>query len=404
MEMTVPIYILSGFLGSGKTTLLQHMLENWKADGKTPAVVMNEIGDVNLDGMMLDGDVAMAELLSGCICCSNRADLGMELYNLIQSQQPDMIVIEASGVANPVEILDAVTEISLYHRMELRNLITVVDAKHLWKLYEQQQGKTYRLMQEQIRAASILIVNKSDLVQPEQLEQVQNIARRWNPYAPLYMTVRCELERALYEQTHPSLAAESSPQYAADITANPTATPLATTAAHAEEHTQTGDHNNDAHNDHHHGDVTNYEHYSCQLFDAQNKANTAEFTVAEASDTAAPQAHTHHDTHEHDHHPSLHHSHAHVMVYTHYFNAPIDSAAFERLIADLPSEVYRAKGILTFSDTNSRFLFQYAYKQSDFMKITPQKQVPDVAVFIGEHFDKRHIQAQLLLLEQATSC
>ncbi|MEW4369323.1 CobW family GTP-binding protein [Paenibacillus kandeliae] len=348
--MTVPIYILSGFLGSGKTTLLQQMLENWKAEGKTPAVVMNEIGDVNLDGMMLGEDVAMAELLSGCICCSNRADLGMELYNLIQTGEPDVIVIEASGVANPVEILDAVTEISLYHRMELRNLITVVDAAHLWELYEQQQGKTYRLMQEQIRAASVLIVNKSDLLESERLEKVEQIARGWNPYAPMYVTVRCELDRYLYEQAGHALAGEHH------VTAAEGNASIAEEQVHSAHHDQ----NEQLHRKHDH------------------------------------QHHEDHHTHTH----APHHSHEHVMVYTHYFEQPINSEAFEALIANLPTEVYRAKGILTFNDTNSRFLFQYAYRQSDFMKITPQKPVPDVAVFIGEHFDKRHIQELLLTLER----
>ncbi|WP_411346186.1 CobW family GTP-binding protein [Paenibacillus sp. WLX1005] len=351
--MTVPIYILSGFLGSGKTTLLQHMLENWKAEGKTPAVVMNEIGDVNLDGMMLGEDVAMAELLSGCICCSNRADLGTELYNLIQTGEPDVIVIEASGVANPIEILDAVTEISLYHRMELRNLITVVDAAHLWELYEQQQGKTYRLMQEQIRAASVLMINKSDLLDADRLEQVQQIARGWNPYAPMHVTVRCELDRDLYEQASHALAGEHQAPNADQLTTD-----------EYNHHSANHDHDHNHHSDDH--------------------------------------DHSHsHDEHERVHAP--HHSHEHVMVYTHYFEQPINSEAFEALIAGLPAEIYRAKGILTFNDTNSRFLFQYAYRQSDFMKITPQKPVPDVAVFIGEHFDKRHIQELLLTLERQES-
>ncbi len=390
--MTVPIYILSGFLGSGKTTLLQQMLENWKAEGKMPAVVMNEIGDVNLDGMMLDGDVAMAELLSGCICCSNRADLGMELYNLIQSGEPDVIVIEASGVANPVEILDAVTEISLYHRMELRNLITVVDVMHLWELYEQQQGKTYRLMQEQIRAASILIMNKSDLVQPQQLAQVQDIARRWNPYAPMYSTVRCELDRALYEEAHPSLAANSAEQHeAASILSTSTDALTANNTQSPSESYTSESHAHDTHD----------EHCGCHSSSVANTTHSDSSGVSAESTSSEAPVHEHNRHANDDHsHGQLHHSHEHVMVYTHYFEQPINSEAFERLIANLPSEVYRAKGILTFSDTNSRFLFQYAYQQSDFMKITPQKEVPDVAVFIGEHFDKRHIQEQLQLLEQ----
>lgn len=91
------------------------------------------------------------------------------------------------------------------------------------------------------------------------------------------------------------------------------------------------------------------------------------------------------------------------MSYTYYFSHPVNSVEFEQLIAGLPRDVYRAKGILTFSDTNSRFLFQYAFRESDFMKITPQGQVPDVVVFIGEHFQKSLLREQLEQLEGKTS-
>ena len=329
--MTTPVYILSGFLGSGKTTMLQHMIQEWKALGKTPAIIMNEIGDVNLDGMMVDQDVAMAELLSGCICCSIRADLSMELYNLMETEKPDVIIIEASGVANPIEILDAVTETSLYNRMELKNLITVVDAAHLWELYQEQKGKTYRLMQEQIRCASVLILNKSDRVDTATITKLETILRGWNAYAPIHTTVRCEVPNTVYTDLSSVVDAKETL--------------------------------------------------------AQNK-----------QDSSATE-----HSHDHTHAEHMHGSHSHVMAYTHYFEHPINSEAFENVIRSLPTEVYRAKGILTFNDTASRFLFQYAYREMDFMKITPQKAVPDVAVFIGEHFDKELIKEQLIQLEkQAT--
>jgi G3E family GTPase len=91
------------------------------------------------------------------------------------------------------------------------------------------------------------------------------------------------------------------------------------------------------------------------------------------------------------------------MSYTYYFSHAVNSVEFEQFIAGLPRDVYRAKGILTFNDTNSRFLFQYAFRESDFMKITPQGQVPDVVVFIGEHFQKSLLREQLETLEGKTS-
>jgi G3E family GTPase len=111
--------------------------------------------------------------------------------------------------------------------------------------------------------------------------------------------------------------------------------------------------------------------------------------------------------HHHHHHESgereavqAHHSHAHVMALTHYFAQPIDSESFELMMSRLPDDIYRAKGILTFTDTSSRFMFQYAYKQLDLMRIQPQGEVPDVAVFIGEHFDKPGLMEQLQQLSK----
>ncbi|GAA0837201.1 hypothetical protein GCM10008915_26930 [Bifidobacterium pullorum subsp. gallinarum] len=171
MEHVTPIYILSGFLGSGKTTLLSRLIAHWKEQGLRPAIVMNEIGEVNIDGLIAGEEVPTAEMLSGCICCTIRSDLSSEIATLVQREQPDVIVIEATGIANPMEILDAAAEASLYMRIDVKKMITVVDAAHLLHLNAEQKGKTYRLMQEQIRAASALIMNKMDQVNEQDEER-----------------------------------------------------------------------------------------------------------------------------------------------------------------------------------------------------------------------------------------
>ena len=130
MEHVTPIYILSGFLGSGKTTLLSRLITSFKRQGLRPAIVMNEIGEVNIEGLVAGEEVPTAEMLSGCICCTIRSDLSSEIAMLIQ-RAPDVIVIEATGIANPMEILDAAAEASLYMRIDVKKLITVVDAAHL---------------------------------------------------------------------------------------------------------------------------------------------------------------------------------------------------------------------------------------------------------------------------------
>lgn len=340
MEHVTPIYILSGFLGSGKTTLLSRMIAHWKAQGLRPAIVMNEIGEVNIDGVIAGDNVPTAEMLSGCICCSIRADLTSEIAMLIQNEKPDVIVIEATGIANPMEILDAVAEASLYIQMDIKKLITVVDTAHLLHLSIEQKGKTYRLMQEQIRSASVLLLNKTDRVSTAEKDAMEQLVRRWNPFAPILPTERCNVNP---EELLGGLADHGS---------HPVVLPSAN-------------------------------HEADEPLGA----------------TLYPERVEDHNQPESNHSGHPHHSHDHVMSYTYYFSRPVNSVEFERFIGGLPRDVYRAKGVLTFSDTNSRFLFQYAFRESDFMKITPQGRVPDVVVFIGEHFNKSVLQEQLEALE-----
>ncbi|MEK6992265.1 GTP-binding protein [Paenibacillus sp. FSL K6-1566] len=340
MEHVTPIYILSGFLGSGKTTLLSRMIAYWKAQGLRPAIVMNEIGEVNIDGLIAGENVPTAEMLSGCICCSIRADLTSEIAMLVQNEKPDVIVIEATGIANPMEILDAVAEASLYMRMDVKKLITVVDTAHLLHLSVEQKGKTYRLMQEQIRSASVLLLNKTDRVSAAEKDAMERFVHRWNPYAPILPTERCDvnLDELL-------------------------------------------------------GSLPDHENHPVM------PRHSAEQEADEPQGRAVPEGVEDQIQPESSHAEHSHHSHDHVMSYTYYFSRPVNSEEFENFIAGLPRDVYRAKGVLTFSDTNSRFLFQYAFRESDFMKITPQGRVPDVVVFIGEHFNKSVLQAQLEALE-----
>lgn len=351
-KQSIPVYILSGFLGSGKTTLLVKLIEHWKQQNLRPAVVMNELGEVNLDGQILDEEVPMTEMLGGCICCTVRGDLGLQLADLVQEESPDVIVIEATGAANPMEILDAVTETSLYMRLELKSLITVVDAAHLSGLYEEQKGKTFKLMQEQIRCASVLLLNKTDRVHAEQLQDLEQLLNKWNGFAPVIPTVKCQvdLEQLLHSGAE----------------------------VHVQQSVTTGDESSQTGEPHVHTDACGTDGCSHQHGQDQQGDPAADHNGRSSK---------------------LHTSHEHVMVYTHYFSQPVNSEAFEQLIANLPRDVYRAKGILSFSDTASRFWFQYAYRESDYMKITPQGDVPNVAVFIGEHFDQTAIREQLLELE-----
>lgn len=369
MNTPVPVHILSGFLGSGKTTLLTAALDYYKLQGKKPAVLMNELGDVNLDGMLVDEAVPMSEMLSGCICCTIRGDLGMELKQLIDEHQPDVIFVECTGAANPIEILDGVTDASLLTELELQSVVTVIDAGQLSERSRTAAGKTYRLMQDQIRCGTRLVLNKSDVVTPEELIRLEKLIRDWNPDAPLDVTVRCAIDLSFFERG--GRVAAAKPEAGAH-------NPASCGCGHSHSHGGEGEDaacgaaGGHAEQEHSEQERTGHEHASPELTD---------------------QKHGHADR-EHAHH----HSHDHVMVYTHYFDHPIDSERFEALVGSLPPEIFRAKGILRFTDTAGPFLFQYAYREMDFIRIAPKQETPHVAVFIGERFDRKALVDRLSAL------
>ncbi|MFM9328392.1 CobW family GTP-binding protein [Paenibacillus mesotrionivorans] len=364
MEHPVPVYILAGFLGSGKTTLLSRIIRSLQEKGQKPAVVMNELGEVNLDGVAVGLEVPMAELLDGCICCTVQGDLGIAVQQLIRDEAPDAIFIEATGVANPMEILDGVTEASLYTRMELKGVITVADAAMLVDETAKASGKTYRLLEEQSRCASLIVLNKTDLVDEPVLVSLEETLRGWNPHGLLVRAVKSDIDLSLLDRL------DGSPKQKNAGCACGEGHGHGAEHGHGEEHSCGHEHGGEQKE---HGCGCGHDHDHNHHHD--------------------------HDHHEHEHSGGYHHSHEHVMVYTRYLSGPVDSEAFEALVGRLPEEVYRAKGVLTFKDTSSRYLFQYAYRQADFMKITPQINVPDVVVFIGEQIPRAFLEAEMDRLE-----
>jgi len=342
--MNTDIFVLTGFLGSGKTTLLSRMLQHLKRQGKCPAVIMNELGDVNLDGLLIEHDVPMSEMLSGCICCTIRGDLGLELSNLVEREHPDVILIESTGAANPMEIIDAVTDSSLLVKTRLQAVITVVDASFFYGQAQKAAGKTWRLLREQVRGATHVVVNKLDLVagasedKPEaravndSVGAVVEAVRAVNGHASLELVERCEVDVAgLFGGVEG----------------------VALVAEHAV---------------HHHG------HEHDHGYDNEHGCG---------SDCG----HKHH-AHEHEEH---HHSHSHLLVYTQHLTEGIDSAQFTKAMRSLPESVYRAKGVVTFADTGQRVMFQYAYRELECTPIVPQRELQDVVVFIGEHLPEEQL-------------
>ncbi|NEU25886.1 GTP-binding protein [Paenibacillus polymyxa] len=348
----IPIVVLSGFLGSGKTTLLQHALAYYKEQGLKPAILMNELGDVNLDGSLVNNQAPMKEMLSGCICCTIRGDLGVELMNLAEEYKPDVIVVECTGVANPMEIVDAVTDASIYSSMVLQSVITVMDARQFLDFsMGSERNKSFRLMQDQLRCASKLVINKSDLLTTGELQKVQALVKELNPYALTVSTERSDVD----PMTFFSVQGEER----MDVLRKKDSTV-------------------DIANDHHH----TYGH----------------------DDHTEHRTHDHHESEHYDHdhkHGEHYHSYDHVVVHTHFFGQPVSRFEFEQLFRSLPAEIYRAKGIVRFLESEGQMMFQFAYRELEIIPIRPQKPVNDVAVIMGENFSASEIGERLKKLEAA---
>jgi len=182
--------ILTGWLGSGKTTLLRHVLAHG-LDGRRVAVVMNELGEIGIDGKVLTGLPSverMVELNSGCICCSVGAQFGMAVQDILRTIQPHLVILETTGVAEPEPLIQVVKESGL----ALDAVITVVDALNLDACLA--QGPAVR---RQIEAADFLVLNKADLVEERPLRRARNRLRRFNPRAVLETTVQGRVENDL---------------------------------------------------------------------------------------------------------------------------------------------------------------------------------------------------------------
>jgi G3E family GTPase len=161
MNKTTEIYILSGFLGSGKTTLLKQLLQDEKKQCRKVAVMMNELGKVSIDSDAVDDDVPLKELLDGCICCTISDKVEAQLQELLMVEKPEVIYIETTGAAHPIEVLDSILSPLFADRMQVKGIISVVDGPR-WLNRNVLSPQVQQLLIEQVRHADLIILNKAD--------------------------------------------------------------------------------------------------------------------------------------------------------------------------------------------------------------------------------------------------
>ena len=190
----IPVTVLTGYLGSGKTTLLNRILS--ENHGKQYAVIVNEFGEIGIDNdLIVESDEEIYEMNNGCICCTVRGDLIRVVESLMRRPRFDGIIVETTGLADPVPVAQTFfMDDDVRAKTALDAVITLVDAKHL-----PLRLKDSREAEDQIAFADIVLLNKTDLVNAEELSEVESLVRAINPAARVYRTERSgiELERIL---------------------------------------------------------------------------------------------------------------------------------------------------------------------------------------------------------------
>jgi G3E family GTPase len=321
----MPVTIVTGFLGSGKTTLLNQILKI-RQDLKV-AVLVNEFGDINIDGQLLvDIEDGMVELSNGCICCTINDSLVDAVYNVLERQeQIDYMVIETSGVADPLPIALTFLGTELKHLTRLDSIITVIDAE---TFTADHFGSEAAL--SQVQYGDIVLLNKTDLVPEVQVDLLEAYLRQTKSKARILRSQHGEVPLPLI----------------LDVDLAPT-----NVYQQVEKEDEIHEHE---HHEHEHQEHEHHHHHSDHL------ANDGFISVSFQSDRQFD-----------------------LDKFTYFLDKV------------MPVDVFRAKGVLSFSAQDMRFIFQLSGKRYELNYDHRKKPIDNQLVLIGRNIDAHLLQQQL---------
>ena len=328
----VPITLLCGYLGAGKTTLLNSVLTNQK--GYKVAVIVNDIGEVNVDERLISKEAKITDssslvpLTNGCICCTLKSDLVQQIENLINTGKFDYIMIEASGVCEPMPIAQAIQQIETG---KIDNVVGVVDASRLVDEFD--EGKSLlkkdieeedieSLLIQQIEFCSTLIVNKRDLVTDEQMKMVRAVINKIQPTVKVFETTKCDVP---VEEVIGTDRFDFETVYAS-----------AGWVKALEEHDKEEDDDDDDDHDEHEHDHDHEEHEHHDHDDDDHDHNHEE-------------GHHHHHHHEHKHEGESEDEYG-IGSFVYYRRRPFNRIKLDEYASKWPRNIIRSKGVIWFSD------------------------------------------------------
>ena len=331
----LPVTIITGFLGSGKTTLLNHILSNQQ--GLKTAVLVNEFGEIGIDNeLIVSTDENMVELNNGCICCTINNDLVDAVYKVLERPEKiDYLVVETTGLADPLPVALSFLSTELRDLTRLDSIITVVDAaNYSLDLF------TSEAAHSQIAYGDVILLNKTDLVPPAELEALEAKIQEVKEGARIIRTTRSQVPLPLIL----SVGLFETDKYF--------------DAADKHGH----DHDHDHHHEHDHD-------------------------------------HDHHHDHEHDHDHHHHSDHLENDGFTSLSfqsDKPFVIRKFQYFLDNqLPTNVFRAKGIMWFDESPKRHIFHLCGKRFTLEDDDWKGEKKNQLVLIGQNLDSDQLRQQL---------